>query len=140
MHYTTCISPCTCITYKYTHLGGGQPDYMYLALLCITRPGVGQSCHRLRGQVSCGPTSISACSNCKFYIRIYCVKIYGINKTRQERRVQIGGHVGVEACVQEIRRGKRVCVNVCRTYHCTRSKQPAEDGWSCWYLVINESI
>ena len=44
--------------------------------------------------------------------------------------MQIGGHVGVEACVQEIRRrrGKRVCVNICLDIQCRRSKQSARDS------------
>ena len=54
--------------------------------------------------------------------------------------MQIGGHVVVEACVQEIRRGKRVCVNICRTYHCTRSKQPARDGGDAGTLQLVHSM
>ena len=49
----------------------------------------------------------------------------------------------VEACVQEIRRGKRVCVNICvhvYTYHCTRSKQPAGDGGDAGTLQLVHSM
>ena len=43
---------------------------------------------------------------------IYIIGIQCINETGRERRVQIGGHVVVEASVQGIRWSKRVCVNL----------------------------